>query len=105
MGQYLTALRASLANASARAEVQRTLDCWNELFADGAYDARTALSELLQSFGLTMLSPGYDASIFSERTWLSAIDEPSRALSQTLLWKYIWLYVTSVALLARSGQA
>ena len=105
MGQYLTALRASLANASVRAEVQRTLDGWNEMFADGAYDARAALSELSQNFSLTMLSPGYDASIFSENTWLSAIDEPSRALSQTLLWKHIWLYVTSVALLARSGQA
>ena len=105
MGQYLTALRASIADASVYEEIQRTLDNWSELFAAGAYDARAALSELLQEFGLTMLCPGYDESIFTETTWLAAIDAPSRAIRQILLWKHIWLYVTCVTLLARCGRA
>ena len=105
MEQYLTALRASIADASAREEVQRTLDNWSELFAVGAHDARAALSALQQDFGLTMLCPGYDESIFTQTTWLAAIDAPSGAIRQTLLCKHIWLYVTCVALLARCGLA
>ena len=105
MGQYLTMLRASLANASVHTEVQRTLYCWHDLFADGAYDARTALSELHRDFGLIMLPPGCDESVFSESKWSQAIDEDSEAVRKTLLWKHIWLYVTAVALLAKGGCA
>ena len=86
-------------------EVQRTLECWHDLFANGAHDARMALSELHQGFGLIMLPPGYDESVFSESKWSQAIDEDSGAVRKTLLWKHIWLYVTAVALLAKSGCA
>ena len=105
MGQYLTVLRSSLADAKVHLEVQRTLACWHDLFAEGAYDARTALSELHRDVGLTMLAPGYDESVFSEPKWRKAVDRESAAVRKTLLWKHIWLYVTAVALLAKSGRA